>query len=82
MNILKTEFQKDFSLPDNCEIQLVEGEYNVFSSEGYLLCSLLFKNVKTFYEINEHLVFVCFILAYIFLHFIPDTYCLKKLPEG
>ncbi len=63
---LTNAFQKDFTLPDNCEIQLMEGGYNVFSSEGYLLCSLLFKNVKTFSEISEHIAFASFILAYIF----------------
>jgi two-component system, NtrC family, nitrogen regulation sensor histidine kinase NtrY len=64
---LVNEFQKDFALPADCEIQLMEGEYNVFSSEGYLLCSLQYKNVKAFSEIKEHLVFTSYILAYIFL---------------
>jgi len=63
---LKTEFQKDFSLPDDCTIQLVEGEYNIFSTEGYLLCSLVFNKTKTFQKGLEHLAFGCFILSYIF----------------
>jgi len=63
---LKTEFQKDFSLPDECKIQLFEGEYNVFSSEGYLLCSLIFPKTITFQKGLEHLAFVCFTLAFIF----------------
>jgi signal transduction histidine kinase len=64
---LKTEFQKDFSLPYNCEIQSVEGEYNIFSSEGYLLGSLLFKKSTSSSDGTNHLLFICFILAYIFL---------------
>ncbi|MGD0709687.1 MAG: ATP-binding protein [Bacteroidales bacterium] len=63
---LKTEFQKDFSLPDNCEIQLVEGEHNIFSSEGYLLGSLLFKKNTTLPDSANHLLFISFILTYIF----------------
>lgn len=63
---LRTEFQKDFSLPDNCEIQLVEGEHNIFSSEGYLLGSLLFKKSNVSPENTNHLSFLSFILAYIF----------------
>ena len=62
---LKTEFQKDFSLPDNCEIQLVEGEHNIFSSEGYLLGSLLFKK-NNFPDNANHFLFISFILSYIF----------------
>ena len=63
---LSTSFQKDFSLPDNCEIQLTEGEFNVFSSEGYLLCSLLFKTNISNNENTEHITIICFILSFIF----------------
>lgn len=63
---LKNEFQKDFNIPDNSEIQLFEGEYNIFSSEGYLMCSILYKGTKVFHNIFEHVSFVSFILAYIF----------------
>jgi two-component system nitrogen regulation sensor histidine kinase NtrY len=68
---LKNEFQKDFSLPDNCEIQLVEGEHNIFSSEGYLLGSLLFKKNTIHPEYQSHLTFIFYILAYIFFISFP-----------
>ena len=63
---LNTAFQKDFSLPANCEIQLTEGENNVFSSEGYLLCSLLFKSNISDQDNADHIAFTFFILSYIF----------------
>lgn len=63
---LTSEFQNDFKIPDNSEIQLFEGEYNVFSTEGYLMCSLLFKGTQSVHKGLEHFSFVCFILAYIF----------------
>ncbi len=63
---LKSEFQKDFLLPDDCQIQLFEGEYNVFSNEGYLLCSLIFQKTTAFAKSLEYLSFSSFILAYIF----------------
>ena len=63
---LTNEYQTDFSLPQNCEMQLFEGEYNIFSSEGYLLCSLAFSKNKIIKENNKRTIFISFILSYIF----------------
>lgn len=57
--------QKDFNISDECNIDLVEGEYNIFSIDGNLLCSLVFKKTKDFPAGLEFLMFLGFMLAYI-----------------
>ena len=57
---ISNKFQNDFSTPDDTEIQIFEGEYNVFSSEGYLLCSLVFNKTKKFPVNLEYFSFICF----------------------
>jgi len=63
---LTNEYQTDFSMPQNCEMQLFEGEYNIFSSEGYLLCSFAFAKNKIIKENYKRILFISFILSYIF----------------
>jgi two-component system, NtrC family, nitrogen regulation sensor histidine kinase NtrY len=58
-------FQEDFNISGDCSIELVEGEYNIFSIDSNLLCSLAFKKTKDFPEGLEFLMFLSFILAYI-----------------
>lgn len=77
---LANEFQKDFKIPDNSDIQLFEGEYNIFSSEGYLMCSILYKGNTAFHNILEHVSFVSFILSYIF--FISFLFLSLKTAAG
>ncbi|MFH0866473.1 MAG: ATP-binding protein [Bacteroidota bacterium] len=58
-------FQKDFNITGECNIEMVEGEYNIFSVDGNLLCSLVFMKTKDFPAGLEFLMFLSFILAYI-----------------
>ena len=57
-------FLKDYNMPE-CEIDLVEGEYNIFSVDGNLLCSLVFAKTKDFPKGLEFIMFLSYILAYI-----------------
>lgn len=62
---LVNSFQADFNIPADCNLDMVEGEYNIFSIDGNLLCSLMFKKTKEFPAGLEFLMFLSYILAYI-----------------
>lgn len=83
---LVNAFQKDFGLDEKCSIDLVEGEYNIFSNDGNLLCSLVFKKTDVFPAGLEFLMFLSYILAYIsfisflilFLHTVLKKFSKEK----